>query len=316
MGRPFLKYHSQLWVEKYRPQSLSDYIASSDMKEKFSRFIDDNKIPHLLFEGPAGTGKSTLANLLVKELDCESHYINASEENGIDTVREVITKFCKTSSFSPLKVMVLDEFSEFTKQAQDSLRSIMERYSANTRFILTCNNVENIIDPIRSRCQEFKVIPPSKEQVLQQCKDILGKEGIDFDDIELSEIVRHNYPDVRKTIQYLDQQSIGKVLKLDKEFFKLLKYEEKIVDTLKTVKESNMEDKVNDIRQLVADTRVRNFTTIYKTLYEKIDIYTPKKKIVKVIFQIQEGLKSDAIVADKEINLVATLLGVMETITA
>lgn len=314
MGKPIFKYHTDLWVEKYRPANFSEYITSSDLKEKFENFVKEQNIPHLLFEGPPGTGKSSCANLLVKALDCDVKYINAAENNGIDTVREEIMSYCVTSSFSKLKIIVLDEFSEFTPQGQLALNAAMEQYSSHVRFILTCNAVENIIPKIRSRCQEFRILPPTEEQVKDRCIFILEKEGIDYEKDELEEIIRHNYPDIRKIIQYLDQQSVGKVLKLDKEFFKLLKYEKNIVELLKSTTSQNLYDNATTIRQMVADSRVKNFTSLYKYLFQKIDVYSKPNKVIPIIFKIQEGVKNDTLIADKEINLIATILRIMETI--
>lgn len=314
MGKGIFKPHDEIWVEKYRPVNFEDYITSNDLKEKFNSFIEEQNIPHLLFEGPPGTGKSSCANILVKNLDCEVKYINAAENNGIDTVREEIMNFCSSSSFYKLKIMVLDEFSEFTSQGQFALNAVMEQYSEYTRFILTCNAVENIIPKIRSRCQEFRIIPPTKAQVIDRCKFILKSEGIDYEEIELEEIVRHNYPDVRKIIQYLDQQSIKKVLKLDKEFFKVLKYEKTIIELLKTTTEKNYIDNSIKIRQLVADSRMKSFIPLYKHLFETVDEYASGVKGVSCIFKIQEGLKNDTLIADKEINFISTILKIMETI--
>lgn len=315
MGKGIFRAHDSIWVEKYRPVSLDEYITSSEMKEKFNAFIEKQDIPHLLFEGPPGTGKSSMANLLVKALDCDVKYINAAEENGIDTVRDTIKNYCVTSSFSKIKVIVLDEFSEFTPAGQLALNAVMEQYSEHTKFILTCNNVENIIEKIRSRCQEFRVIPPSKEQVKDRCEFILKSEGVDYEEEELVEIIRHNYPDVRKVIQYLDQHSIGKVLKLDKEFFKLLKYEKTVVEILKKTTAQNKDESVTKIRQLLADTRVKNFLTLYKYLYEKLDDYAKPAKVVPIIFHLADGQRADTLIADKEINMIATILRIVDTIT-
>ncbi|MEO6303955.1 MAG: AAA family ATPase [Bacteroidia bacterium] len=314
MGKPIFKYNPDLWTEKYRPKTLKDYVGTSELKEKFEKFIKEKNIPHLLFAGPAGVGKSSVANLLVSALECDVLYINAAEERGIDTVREKILRFCTTSSFYPLKIVVLDEFSEATNDAQNSLKAVLEQYSQHTRFIFTANHVENIVEAIRSRCQEFDVVSPSRPQIEERCKFILATEKIDYEAEDLVEIVRHNYPDVRKTIQYLDQQSVGRELKLDKEFYKLIKYEKQVVELLKQTTDKNIYDKATEIRQLIANTRVRNFISLYKYLFQEVDNFAKINKRIKVIFDIQDGLKSDGQIADREMNMIATILRIMESL--
>lgn len=292
-------------------------IVNSSLKKECD-FVYDISIPspheYMTSDGVI-SHNSSIANLLVKNLDCEVKYINAAQDNGIETVRQEILNYCTTSSFAKLKIMVLDEFSEFTPQGQFALNAVMEQYSRHSRFILTCNAVENIIPKIRSRCQEFRIVPPTKEQVKKRCEYILGKEGIDYETTELDEIIKHNYPDIRKIIQYLNQQSVNKVLKLDKDFYQMLRYEEQVITLLKNANDKNLFDNVNKIRQLIADNRVKNFLSLYKTLYEKIDSYTPQNKILPVIFRIQEGLKSDVMIADKEINMISTILRVLEILS-
>ena len=307
---------ANIWAEKYRPNNLDDYIMSSDLKEKFQRHIQEQTIPHLLFEGPSGTGKSTLANILIRNIDCEVKYINASENRGIDTVRDTIMKYCTTSSFAPFKVLVLDEFSEFTPDGQNALRSVMERYIDNVRFILTCNNVDEIIDPIRGRCQEYSIIPPTKEQTKSRMIEILKCEKIDYDEDDLDVIIRNIYPNVRKIINYLDQNSIKGSLKLEKEFFKILQFEKKILDILKSSKSKDPFELTTNIRQILADTRIKNFVPLYRYLFDNIDEYTPKNKTIKVIYKICEGLKDNASMADREMNMAKTILSILEILTS
>ncbi len=312
MGKPIFRYHEDIWSEKYRPTKLSDYVTSSDFKEKFEKFIKHQKLKNILLEGEPGTGKSTLANILVSNIDCEVKVINAAEERGIDVVREGIKSFCTTSSFKPFKVLVLEEFSEFTPIAQNALKSLLEVNFDNTRVIMTCNSVDLIIPALRSRFQEFTIFPPTREQVEERCKEILVNEKVEFDNSDLELIIRNFYPDIRKCINYLDQNSVDGQLKLDKEFYKLFKYQQKILDIILSLKEANLHDKVTEIRQLVANTKVRNFITLYKFLFEKIDDYLDKKKIIKGIMIIGNGIKNDYQLADKEINFVTTLLELME----
>ena len=310
------KQHDGLWVEKYRPQTVKDYIGSTDFKEKIQRWIKDQSITNLFFHGPAGTGKSSLANLLVKQLDCDFKYINASNESGIDIVRSKITEFCQNSSIYPLKILVLDEADGLTPQAQMALKATSEQYSKNTRFIFTANEFGKIIDPLKSRCQEFNVIPPTKSQVFERCKEILDQEKVDYDEEEVDSIVEFNYPDIRKCIQDLQRNTISNVLKLDKEYFKLMSYQKKIIEILNSAKESNMFDKIKDIRQLLSDSRVKDYTTLYRYLYDKIELYMRTKNNYSGIHLIlNDGLWYDSMIADKEINIISVFIKILELIT-
>ena len=140
-----MKKEHTLWIEKFRSQTLDQYICSTELKERLQSFIDQNDIPHLILTGTAGTGKTTLAKLLVNNIKCDYLYINASDENGIETIRDKVKSFASSASFQPLKVVILDEADYLTQQAQAALRNIIEEYSINTRFILTCNYVERLI---------------------------------------------------------------------------------------------------------------------------------------------------------------------------
>jgi replication factor C small subunit len=144
--------NNTLWVEKYRPDILENYVGNENLKETISKYIEQNDIQNLIFYGPAGTGKTTLAKLLVKNINCDFIYINASDERGIETIRDKVSGFASTMSFKPLKVVILDEADFLTIQAQASLRNVIETFSKSTRFILTCNYIERIIDPLQSRC--------------------------------------------------------------------------------------------------------------------------------------------------------------------
>ena len=206
-----------LWVEKYRPQDLSTYVGNEALKTKVERFLDDGNVPHLLLYGRAGGGKTTLAKIIVNHVDCDYLYINASDERNIDLVRDKLKTFASSVGFKPMKVVILDEADYLNvNSAQPALRNLMETFSAHCRFILTCNYVEKIIDPIQSRCQTYKIVPPSKKEVAVHSKTILEKENISFDLDDLALVVTAGYPDMRKVINELQRMSIDGKLSVDK----------------------------------------------------------------------------------------------------
>jgi replication factor C small subunit len=167
------KLEHTLWVEKYRPMTLDTYIGNEHLKSKVSRYLESGDLPHLLFYGRAGTGKTTLAKLLVNNIECDHLYINASDENSVDTVRNKVRSFASTIGFKDMKVIILDECDYITPNAQAALRNLMETFSKHTRFILTCNYVERIVDPIQSRCQPFQIVPPSRKEVASHLYNIM-----------------------------------------------------------------------------------------------------------------------------------------------
>jgi len=155
-----------LWVERYRPSTLDTYVGNETLKTKVERFIEEQNVPHLLLYGRAGGGKTTLAKIIVNAIECDYLYINASDERNIDLVRDKLKNFASSVGFKPNKIVILDEADYLNvNSAQPALRNLMETFSAHCRFILTCNYVEKIIDPIQSRCQTYKIIPPSKKDV-------------------------------------------------------------------------------------------------------------------------------------------------------
>ena len=189
-----------LLVEKYRSKNLSSYVGNEHIKKTIEQYLGQNDIQNLIFYGPAGTGKTTLAKLIVNNLDCDYLYINASDERGIETIRDKVSGFASTASFKPLKVVILDEADFLTIQAQASLRNVIETFSRTTRFIMTCNYVERIIDPLQSRCQVLKIIPPSKGEVAAHIAGIMEQEGVSFEREHLKIIVNQYYPDLRKCL--------------------------------------------------------------------------------------------------------------------
>lgn len=305
------KNHS-LWVEKYRPITLSTFIGNDKIKEKFESYIENNDIPNILLFGSAGVGKTSAAKLLVNNIKCDYLYINASDENSVDDVRTKLKSFAQTVGFTDLKIIILDEADMITMQGQAALRNLMETYSANTRFILTCNYIEKILDPIVSRCQTFEMFPPSKKDVAIHTSNILIKEEIQFDKKNIAFLVNAYYPDIRKIIGNCQLNSRNKILSIDTESVIESEYKLKILEIIKD-KSKNKRDSFNEIRQIVADNHINDFTDIYKLLYDSVDDYA-EGSIGNVIMTLFEMSYKSTIVVDKEIAFMATILEIINIV--
>jgi replication factor C small subunit len=305
------KREHSLWVEKYRPQTLADYVGNDTIKETIQQYLDNNDIPHLLLYGKAGTGKTTLAKLIVNTIKCDHMIINASDENNVDTVRNKVKGFASSVGFAGFKVVILDEFDYMTPNAQAILRNLMETFSKHCRFILTCNYIEKIIDPIQSRCQSFAITPPTKKDVAIQASKILDAEKITYDIKNVADIVSSYYPDIRRILNTCQLQSAKGELKVDHAIMVESNFQSKLIELLKS---SN--DKRNlfiNIRQAVADNRLNDYSEMYSMLYDKVDDYA-SGNTANVILTIADGLSKDALVVDKEIVFMSTIIQILNII--
>ena len=290
-----------LWVERYRPKDLSTYVGNEQLKTKVQRFLDDGNVPHLLLYGRAGGGKTTLAKIIINSVECDYLYINASDERNIDLVRDKLKAFASPIGFKPMKIVILDEADYLNvNSAQPALRNLMETFSAHCRFILTCNYVEKIIEPIRSRCQAYKIIPPSKKEVAVHVKGILEKEDISFDLDDLALVVTAGYPDLRKIINDLQRQVIDGKLKIDKGGMLHNEFKLQFLELIR-----NNSD-IRTIRKLIADSSFSDYTELFRLLYDEVETITGDK-IPEVIADIASGAYQDVLVVDKEINFIATV---------
>ena len=296
---------NSLLVEKYRPSKLENYVGNESIKKSIAQYLEQNDIQNLIFYGPAGTGKTTLAKLCIKNLDCDHLYINASDERGIETIRDKVQGFASVASFKPLKVVILDEADFLTIQAQASLRNIIETFSRTTRFILTCNYVERIIDPLQSRCHVLKIVPPTKKDVAKHLSWVLDQESIKFEIKDLVPLVNQYYPDLRKCINTIQLSTQDKVLKLDKSILVSSNYIDKIVNVLSSRKVANSAD-FKVIRQIIADANVDDFDELFKILYEKASEYLPGKEGTVAILINEHQYKSNFRI-DKEINIMSLI---------
>ena len=303
------KQHT-LWVERYRPVSLENYIGNEHLKTKVSRYISTGDIPHLLLHGKAGTGKTTLAKLLVSNVDCDQMYVNASDENNVETVRNKIKMFASSVGFKDLKVIILDECDFLTPNAQAALRNLMETFSKHCRFILTCNYVERIIDPIQSRCQSFQIIPPSKKEVAIHTSKILNTEGVSFENEQIVTMVNSSYPDIRRIINAVQRNIVDNQLIVDTESLVQNDYKLQVLEILQTQDKKNA---FKNLRQLLADSQIRDYADLFRLLYDEIESYG-KGHIAEVILTIAKYELSDAQVVDKEINAMAMLIEILNII--
>lgn len=303
--------NNTIFAEKYRPKTLDEYIGSNDIKEKIKNMISQNDISHLLLYGRAGTGKTSLAKIIAKTTDCDYLYINASDENSVDTVRNKIKDFASSISFKSFKLIILDESDYLTPSAQASLRNIMETYSKTTRFILTCNYIERIIEPIQSRCQSFHIIPPSKKDIGLKIADILNKEKIAYSLKDVAPIINLYYPDIRKCINYTQQNIVNGVLTFpDKNTAVYTDYKFKLLEYFKT---GTKAESFKNIRQLLVDNQIRDFTDLYRFLYDNVDDYA-RGSIAQVMLLIAEAQYQDSLVVDKEINVMSMIIKILSEI--
>ena len=299
-----------LWVEKYRPDNLDTYIGNEHLKDKVSAYLESGDLPHLLLYGKAGTGKTTLAKILVKNIECDYLYINASDENNVETVRTKVKNFASTMGFKDYKIIILDECDYITPNAQAALRNLMETFSKHCRFILTCNYVERIIDPIQSRCQSFQIVPPSKKEVAIHIHDILLKENVMSDMKDLKVLIDSGYPDIRRVINASQRNVVKGKLKLDTTSIIQNDYKLKLLKILKT---QNKKNAFKDIRQLLLDNKITDFADLFRLLYDEVDGWG-KGHVAECILIIARYELSDGQVPDKEINAMAMLIELLGVI--
>ena len=289
----------ELWVEKYRPTTLEEYVGNEIIKDKIADYLKQGSIQNLLFHGVAGTGKTTLAKLIAKNLNCDLLYINASDERGIDTIRDKIIPFASSMSFNDVKIVILDEADYITPQAQATLRNTIEACSTTTRFIFTCNYLERIISPLQSRCQTFEITPPSKDEEFKKLEFILDEEGM-LDYVIPIEIINTYYPDIRKIINTTQGSIVDGQVKIDDNSLKNTQLGGLVVDAL--IRKA----KLSEIRQILADSGSREFDDLFKYIYDKSSALFGDKE-GEAILIIAKYQYEYTFVLEKEICIAAML---------
>jgi len=300
-----IKDHSLL-VEKYRSKNLNEYVGNEHIKTQIQKYLDQDDIQNFIFYGGAGQGKTTLAKLIVNNLDCDYLYINASDERGIETIRDKVTSFSSTASFRQIKVVILDEADFLTIQAQASLRNVIETFSRTTRFIMTCNFIERIIDPLQSRCQVLKIVPPSKKEVAKHLKEILEKEQTKFEIEALVNIVNTHHPDIRKMLNTIQLSTKDNKLVLDESIIVSSSYIKQVIAELK-----NPKTDFRKLRQIIADSGVKDFEELYRALFDYTSEYA-KGREGSVAVILNEHQYHSNFRIDKEINISSALAKIIE----
>ena len=299
----------ELWVEKYRPKKVEDYVFRDNAQRKqVESWIKEGSIPHLLLSGAAGIGKTTLARVLCKELNIEEFdvlEINASRENNVETVRDKIINFVQMIPFGPFKVVLLDEADYLTPNAQAILRGVMETYSSTSRFILTCNYPNRIIPALHSRCQGYHVEKTDQTEFTARVATILMTEDVEFDLDTLDTYVKSTYPDLRKCINIV-QQNVTE----DNTLATPTSGDSGGADYKIAMVELFKKGKIQEARKLLCGkARPEEMEDIYRWMYDNLELFGDSdEKKDQALLVIKQGLVDHTLIADAEINLAATLV--------
>ena len=298
----------ELWTEKYRPKIISDYVFRDDAQRKqVQQWVDQKTIPHLLFSGAPGTGKTTLAKVLINMLEIDEYdvlEINASRENSVENVRDKITNFVQTMPFGEFKVVLLDEADYISPNGQAALRGVMETYASSSRFILTCNYPNKVIPALHSRCQGFHIERIDHTEFTARIATVCVEEGVEIDIDTLDSYVKATYPDLRKCLNLCQMNTVeGKLIKPNEGDSATADYKLAVVDLFK-------QGKILEARKMLcSQVRPEEMDELFRWMYDNLELWgSTQEQQDAAIMIIAKGLRNIPMVADQEINLAATLV--------
>ena len=298
----------ELWTEKYRPKTITDYVFRDDAQRKqVQGWVDGKAIPHLLFSGAPGTGKTTLAKVLINMLNIDEYdvlEINASRENSVENVRDKITNFVQTMPFGEFKVVLLDEADYISPNGQAALRGVMETYASSSRFILTCNYPNKIIPALHSRCQGFHIEKIDHTEFTARIATVCVEEGVEIDIDTLDSYVKATYPDLRKCLNLCQMNTVdGKLIKPNEGDSATADYKLAVVDLFK-------QGKIIEARKMLcSQVRPEEMDELFRWMYDNLQLWgETQEQHDQAILIIAKGLRNIPMVADQEINLAATLV--------
>jgi DNA polymerase III delta prime subunit len=298
----------ELWTEKYRPDTLDGYVFRDEaQKNQVAGWVASGMIPHLLFSGSPGVGKTTLAKILINQLELNEYdvlEINASRENSVDAVREKITNFVATMPFGEFKIVLLDEADYISPNGQAALRGVMETYASSARFILTCNYPNKVIPALHSRCQGFHIDKIDTTEFTARIATVLVDEGVELDIDTLDTYVRSTYPDLRKCLNLCQMNSAdGKLTNVKGDEGGSADWRVDAVNLFKA-------GKIVEARKLMCSTvRPEEMEDVFRWMYDNLELFsTTQEGQDSAIMAIRTGLVNHSFVADPEINLSATMV--------
>lgn len=296
----------ELWVDKYNPKNLSEVILNVETKELLESFIFNKNIPNLIFYSEAGRGKTTLAKILISELNASSLILNASLDTSIDVIRDKVINFCSTSAFGKIKIVLCDEADRMSDQALDSLKGVIEKYQHICRFIFTTNHINKLPNPLLSRCQQISFENASPKDIRIHCEKILLNENKLFERIELKQMIKDYYPDIRQIIHHLERNSQTECFNYKQVI--ISNFEQMFLQII--FEKNSSEKRWQACRVLFNDNDFTDWDKIYQIVYNNIELFS--NNYTNIVIILSKYLHQSKTIPNKEINLMAFLAEILK----